>query len=1443
MSTSVNSVNTLDIYINAKTEAAIKATEKLGDSAIKLGANADRLSAKLESAFNHGAVAVRNLNQTLGAVNKTIWFFQSYLAAPLQSFIQTNAEMERSLKLMKGMRSEADDLGKTLGAIGDKNFVIDMAKKAPFEIGAIQDAFVKMKSAGLDPTNGSLNALINSVARFGGDSELLKRAAIAIQQMAGKGVVSMEELRQQLGEAIPDAMMAMAESMKVDLGEFVKLVSTGSVEAKNALDNMFLLMEYRSHGAADEMMKTWSGSVAKLKTEWNVFQEELMVKSGLESIFSDAIKQFSEGVKTEDFKNFTQGVASGIGTLARVASEGVKIIYEFKDEIIALGTGLLALKGFDSLSKGFEMVAEKGRGATGIVSNFWNRINQTTLTPEGRETAQKLTKEIANLNKEKELWEDQVRLKKEKLAEEEALIVENNLKIYQYELEKKQKLLQEQQSYYNESIAKMQEYQAKMAQAKAAGNMAQYGAYKTNASKEEKKAGFYSKEYAATAAEVGELSTKVSECEQKLQQLGRVTQQTNAITEQEAVAAKQAAEAHTANADAIKEEIAAKKDDIELKEKQVEGLEKEREKTDALSQSKNWLDEKLNSLISSGWNFVKGLGAMGVQMAAIEAVVWTLGKAYAALQQWIETNINRTTTLLQLQREALRGFADLAGLAKTKATIASAEREKEYVKGNRLGFLESFTLGMGSGGDSYTMWSGDSEKRIKELDEIIKLGEDTKKRQNYIIGQNETREKMSRIEQDKEMNLGSIRDKYYREYGNEFSPKSNPEAWKNYQAERKNAENLAALQRRGLENQLSLQGTLGNDDAKNYSTGGLMAIRGQSGNSITNASGEIQNISGKNKNGKTKGGSKKSKGGGFQKDTYSDFVQSISSEAAKLTAENEALAKGVIDYEDIEKKARAIVTGKVSDGKNGKKDWSDGQIENAVKLQVALLKQQDANKLLKTSTEDLVKSEEELKVVGIETDSGFTSLSSTMQSLTKKYAVLDMRVASLNDKQKETYEENKKQTILNQLLIEDKKRLAEYTEKLKVTEEGYINNSVLQRLTSLKNAVQEVTKARDAQILKLREQGASAEQIQERIKGFDVQLRDVILKNTSANASALDQLRNKWANVTGQMETLTANWSQSFSDNLVEAINGGEVSWRDFLRSMLVDMQKALVQKAFGGAITGMFGMIGAPFSSLFDSFGNSPLATNGMATPQVDITSASVIVNGQTITGMGDSAIGGWDWKNKDPYADSLDKMTGEVKEATTGFSWLGEKLTGFGETAMSIGTNILGGAETLVGGFGSAANTMLNSAGNFASSIGQIIGSQFQTGGIFSAGGWFFANGGIMTGKGALPLKAYAGGGIANSPQLAVFGEGAKPEAFVPLPDGRSIPVTLTGNRGMGGSYTPVSIQINVDNNGAGSQTASGGSGNDSQNQMWSELAQRIKGMVVEEINTQKRPGGVLY
>src|SRR6185436_15231573 len=72
-------------------------------------------------------------------------------------------------------------------------------------------------------------------------------------------------------------------------------------------------------------------------------------------------------------------------------------------------------------------------------------------------------------------------------------------------------------------------------------------------------------------------------------------------------------------------------------------------------------------------------------------------------------------------------------------------------------------------------------------------------------------------------------------------------------------------------------------------------------------------------------------------------------------------------------------------------------------------------------------------------------------------------------------------------------------------------------------------------------------------------------------------------------------------------------------------------------------------------------------------------------------------------------------------------------------------------------------------------------------------FARGGIMTEHGELPLRHYQGGGMATSPQVAVFGEGSAPEAYVPVPSGR-IPVELKTPANSNQKQKPIVVNINV-------------------------------------------------
>jgi lambda family phage tail tape measure protein len=113
-------------------------------------------------------------------------------------------------------------------------------------------------------------------------------------------------------------------------------------------------------------------------------------------------------------------------------------------------------------------------------------------------------------------------------------------------------------------------------------------------------------------------------------------------------------------------------------------------------------------------------------------------------------------------------------------------------------------------------------------------------------------------------------------------------------------------------------------------------------------------------------------------------------------------------------------------------------------------------------------------------------------------------------------------------------------------------------------------------------------------------------------------------------------------------------------------------------------------------------------------------------------------------------------------------------------------------------------------------------------------FADGGVMTSAGPMGLRTYASGGIANSPQLALFGEGSRPEAYVPLPDGRSIPVTMSGGAG-GGDVFNISVSVA----GAGAGTGASSQGDDPGGR---DLGKAIANAVRMELLAQKRAGGLL-
>jgi tape measure domain-containing protein len=100
--------------------------------------------------------------------------------------------------------------------------------------------------------------------------EQMERFRVAIQQMAAKGVISMEELRQQAAEAVPQVVGATAQALGVNREELTSVISSGTVSSSKNLPKILDILEKQTEGGLEEAQS--SLPAVKNKVDGSLFR-------------------------------------------------------------------------------------------------------------------------------------------------------------------------------------------------------------------------------------------------------------------------------------------------------------------------------------------------------------------------------------------------------------------------------------------------------------------------------------------------------------------------------------------------------------------------------------------------------------------------------------------------------------------------------------------------------------------------------------------------------------------------------------------------------------------------------------------------------------------------------------------------------------------------------------------------------------------------------------------------------------------------------------------------------------------------------------------------------------------------------------------------------------------------------------------------------------------
>ncbi|MGH8430023.1 MAG: tape measure protein, partial [Solimonas sp.] len=237
--------------VSGKAREAAAATDRLGTQQEK----AARQSDPLVTGLKHAGHAMSGFVAASLGLNETKQFIQSILA--------TGDRFERFGKQL------ASTFGSAEAGEAAFQWVREFAKNTPLELDQVLDATVKLKNFGLDPMDGTLQALVDQNARLGGSQEVLNRIILATGQAFAKGRLQGEELLQFAEAGVP-VFDLLSKQLGKTTAEVIEMAKKGEL-GRDVIKRLIEEIGKSSAGAAADQMATLGGQISNLKDRYTEF--------------------------------------------------------------------------------------------------------------------------------------------------------------------------------------------------------------------------------------------------------------------------------------------------------------------------------------------------------------------------------------------------------------------------------------------------------------------------------------------------------------------------------------------------------------------------------------------------------------------------------------------------------------------------------------------------------------------------------------------------------------------------------------------------------------------------------------------------------------------------------------------------------------------------------------------------------------------------------------------------------------------------------------------------------------------------------------------------------------------------------------------------------------------------------------------------------------------
>lgn len=287
-----------------------------------------------------------NLNTALGALS--IGYITNKIIDLGKSAVDTSMDfqaLENRMNAAAGNKSVGFD---------SLDYIREQADKLGLEFRTTADSFAGFEAAALrsgltlEQTKQIFTDVSTAATSMQLSTERVQLVFKALEQISGKGTVSMEELRQQLGDSLPGAFEIAAQSMGMTTRAFYDAVANGEVLSSEFLPKFAKAIKEQLGGSAEEASTQLRASLNRLNTDlmdssnaWGTLLQP-SVQKGVEAL-RDAAQASTTLANTLKFSPEITSTATAI-TAATTAAIGLSTaLRTIPPILLAVRNGITAI--------------------------------------------------------------------------------------------------------------------------------------------------------------------------------------------------------------------------------------------------------------------------------------------------------------------------------------------------------------------------------------------------------------------------------------------------------------------------------------------------------------------------------------------------------------------------------------------------------------------------------------------------------------------------------------------------------------------------------------------------------------------------------------------------------------------------------------------------------------------------------------------------------------------------------------------------------------------------------------------------------------------------------------------------------------------------------------------------------------------------------------------